>query len=57
MKSNLKPVPQLKTQTQTQQHETKVKEEGTSRRNITRKKNPKEMGNYDTKNKKQGGAG
>lgn len=55
MKSNLKPVPQLKTQTQ--QHETKVKEEGTSRRNITRKKNPKEMGNYDTKNKKQGGAG
>jgi len=55
MKSNLKPVTQLRTQTQ--EHETKVKEEGTSRRNITRKKNPKEMGNYDTKNKKQGGAG
>mmetsp|Transcript_22044 Transcript_22044/g.32203 ORF Transcript_22044/g.32203 Transcript_22044/m.32203 type:complete len:449 (+) Transcript_22044:141-1487(+) len=40
-------------------HETKVKEEGSSRRNITRKKNDGAAagGNYDSRNKKQGGAG
>jgi len=36
-------------------YETKVKEEGSSKRNITRKKS--DVGNYDAKNKKQGGAG
>jgi programmed cell death protein 4 len=36
-------------------YETKVKEEGSSKRNITRKKS--DAGNYDAKNKKQGGAG
>jgi programmed cell death protein 4 len=35
--------------------ETKVKEEGSSKRNITRKKS--DGGNFDSKNKKQGGAG
>lgn len=40
------------------EHETKVKEEGSSGRNITRKKtDPKETGNYDSRNKKQGGHG
>jgi programmed cell death protein 4 len=39
-------------------HETKVGEEGSSKRNITRKKtDPKETGNYDSRNKKQGGHG
>lgn len=38
------------------EHETKVKEEGTSRRNITRKKGGNEQ-LYDNKNKKQGGHG
>lgn len=38
-------------------HETAVKE-GTAKRNITRKKtDPKETGNYDSRNKKQGGHG
>lgn len=37
------------------EHETKVKEEGSSRRNITRKKS--DGANYDAKNKKQGGSG
>lgn len=38
-------------------HETKVKE-GTAKRNITRKKtDPRETGNYDSRNKKQGGHG
>lgn len=38
-------------------HETKTKE-GTAKRNITRKKtDPKESGNYDSRNKKQGGHG
>jgi hypothetical protein len=37
-------------------HETKVKEEGSSRRNITRKKGGNEN-IYDGKKKKQGGAG
>jgi len=41
-----------------EQYETKVKEEGTSRRNITRKKSDeKSTGNYDSKHKKQGGSG
>lgn len=35
------------------EHETKVKETGSARRNITRKKSDL----YDNKNKKQGGAG
>eukprot|EP00593_Proboscia_inermis_P000460 CAMPEP_0171299204 /NCGR_PEP_ID=MMETSP0816-20121228/8019_1 /TAXON_ID=420281 /ORGANISM="Proboscia inermis, Strain CCAP1064/1" /LENGTH=479 /DNA_ID=CAMNT_0011774835 /DNA_START=52 /DNA_END=1491 /DNA_ORIENTATION=- len=38
-------------------HETKVKEEGSSRRNITRKKSDHPSGNYDARSKKQGGAG
>ena len=38
------------------EHETKVKELGSSRRNITRKKGGNEQ-QYDNKNKKQGGAG
>jgi len=39
------------------EHETKVKE-GTAKRNITRKKtDPRETGNYDSRNKKQGGHG
>jgi len=37
--------------------ETKVKDVGTSRRNITRKKSGADTGNYDSRNKKQGGAG
>jgi hypothetical protein len=38
--------------------ETKVKEEGSAKRNITRKKtDQKETGNYDSRNKKQGGHG
>lgn len=38
-------------------HETKTKE-GTAKRNITRKKtDPRETGNYDSRNKKQGGHG
>jgi len=38
-------------------HETRVKE-GTAKRNITRKKtDPKDSGNYDSRNKKQGGHG
>jgi programmed cell death protein 4 len=40
-----------------QQHETKTKE-GTAKRNITRKKtDPRDTGNYDSRNKKQGGHG
>ena len=38
------------------EHETKVKEVGSSRRNITRKKGGNEQ-HYDNKKKKQGGAG
>jgi hypothetical protein len=39
-------------------HETKKIEEGSSRRNITRKKtDPAATGRYDSRNKKQGGAG
>ena len=39
-------------------HETKVKEEGSSRRNITRKKSDGAVtGKYDSRNKKQGGHG
>ncbi len=38
------------------EHETKVKEEGSSRRNITRKKGGNEN-QYDNKKKKQGGHG
>lgn len=39
-------------------HETIVKDEGTSKRNITRKKtDPRETGNFDSRNKKQGGHG
>lgn len=38
-------------------HVTKVKEEGTTRRNITRKKSGASEGNYDSRNKKQGGHG
>lgn len=39
-------------------HETKVKEEGSAKRNITRKKtDPRETGNFDSRNKKQGGHG
>jgi len=41
-----------------QAHDTKVKEEGTSRRNIIRKKSDeKTTGNFDSKHKKQGGSG
>ena len=39
------------------EHETKVKEAGTSRRNITRKKGEGSTQLYDSRNKKQGGAG
>lgn len=40
------------------EHETKVKEEGSARRNITRKKTePAAGGHYDSRNKKQGGSG
>jgi programmed cell death protein 4 len=40
------------------EHETKVKEEGSARRNITRKKSDgAATGNYDNRNKKQGGHG
>jgi len=39
------------------QHETAVKEEGSSGRNITRKKSDKDTGNYDASRKKQGGSG
>lgn len=40
------------------EHETKVKEEGSARRNITRKKSDGAVtGNYDNRNKKQGGHG
>ena len=40
-----------------EEHETKTKE-GTAKRNITRKKtDPRETGNYDSRNKKQGGHG
>lgn len=38
-------------------HETKVKEAGSSRRNITRKKATENSQLYDNKKKKQGGAG
>lgn len=39
------------------EHETKTKE-GTAKRNITRKKtDPRETGNFDSRNKKQGGHG
>mmetsp|Transcript_99022 Transcript_99022/g.285740 ORF Transcript_99022/g.285740 Transcript_99022/m.285740 type:complete len:438 (-) Transcript_99022:161-1474(-) len=42
---------------ETNDHETKTKE-GTAKRNITRKKtDPRETGNYDSRNKKQGGHG
>ena len=40
------------------EHETTVKEAGSVRRNITRKKtDPAAAGTFDSKNKKQGGAG
>lgn len=38
-------------------HETKVKDEGTARRNIIRKKSGASEGNFDSRNKKQGGHG
>jgi len=38
-------------------HETKVKDIGSSRRNITRKKSSTTEGTYDSRNKKQGGHG
>jgi len=38
-------------------HETKVKEIGSARRNITRKKSGANEGTYDSRNKKQGGHG
>jgi len=41
-----------------ERHDTKVKEEGTARRNITRKANPVETpSSYDSSRKRQGGAG
>jgi len=40
-----------------QPHETETKEDGSSRRNITRKKSDAMTGNYDSRNKKQGGHG
>lgn len=40
----------------TDDHDTKVKEVGTSRRNITRKKGGNDQF-YNNKNKKQGGSG
>jgi len=50
--------PQRKNHQHTEkEHETEVKEEGSSRRNITRKKSDKETGNFDASRKKQGGAG
>lgn len=39
------------------EHETKVKEEGSERRNITRKKSSGNSQLYDSRNKKQGGSG
>lgn len=39
------------------EHETKVKEAGSARRNITRKKSGVSEGKYDSRNKKQGGHG
>lgn len=51
-----KPGPQRNNHQHTEKdHDTKVKEEGSSKRNITRKKS--DNGNFDAKNKKQGGAG
>ncbi|KAL3914352.1 MAG: hypothetical protein SGILL_006136, partial [Bacillariaceae sp.] len=45
------------TTTTTDDHDTKTKE-GTAKRNISRKKtDPRETGNYDSRNKKQGGHG
>lgn len=45
-------------QNPTGEHETKVKEEGSSRRNITRKKSDGTAGgHFDSRNKKQGGSG
>jgi programmed cell death protein 4 len=38
-------------------HDTQVKEVGSARRNITRKKSSAAEGNYDSRNKKQGGHG
>lgn len=42
---------------QAEDHDTKVKDAGTARRNITRKKSGAAEGNYDNRNKKQGGHG
>jgi programmed cell death protein 4 len=47
-----------KTPTPAEEHETVVKEEGSAKRNITRKKtDARDTGNFDSRNKKQGGHG
>uniref|UniRef100_A0A7S1UZL9 MI domain-containing protein n=1 Tax=Grammatophora oceanica TaxID=210454 RepID=A0A7S1UZL9_9STRA len=52
------PIPtKVETTNTTHHHDTKVKEEGSSRRNIVRKKTTAADGNYDSRNKKQGGHG
>jgi len=48
---------ETKAEAQKEEHDTKVKEAGSSRRNITRKKSESNAHNYDNKKKKQGGAG
>jgi hypothetical protein len=45
----------LKHATPAVEHDTVVKEEGSARRNITRKKS--DAGNFDSQHKKQGGHG
>lgn len=57
MKQNTPPAEVATTTTTTEEYETKT-QEGTAKRNITRKKtDPKETGNFDSRNKKQGGHG
>lgn len=50
-------VVETKVESHQESHETKVKDLGSSRRNITRKKSESNAHNYDNKKKKQGGAG
>lgn len=57
LKQNTPPPEVTTTTTKEEEHETKTKE-GTAKRNITRKKtDAKETGNFDSRNKKQGGHG
>ena len=57
LKQNTPPPEVTTTNTSTEAHETQTKE-GTAKRNITRKKTDgKDTGNFDSRNKKQGGHG